>query len=153
MKKMLIAMSLMLLTACSSDDSSSGKASSKSSEPLVITDAYVREMPPGQMMTAAFMQITYNGPIEDFSILGVKSSVADTVEIHDTQIEGGTLRMRPVEALHLPRGETVILQPGSLHIMLMAVKQPLKPGEQIPIVLYFSDGSEYTVQVPVRDSR
>jgi len=43
--------------------------------------------------------------------------------------------MRKLEALTLPAGETVALKPGGNHIMLLDIKEQLKPGEKVPITL------------------
>jgi copper(I)-binding protein len=49
--------------------------------------------------------------------------------------------MRPVPYIRLPKGKTVKLAPGGLHIMLIDLKQPLKAGDKVPLTLKtLSDG-------------
>ena len=52
--------------------------------------------------------------------------------------------------LKVAKGESVTLKPGSYHVMLMGLKQPLKPGEKFPVTLKFKGAPDQTVQVEVR---
>jgi periplasmic copper chaperone A len=47
------------------------------------------------------------------------------------------MRMRSLKALDLPAGQRVELRPGGHHLMLLDLKQQLKPGETVPITLVF----------------
>ena len=60
------------------------------------------------------------------------------------------MKMRPVAGgIELPAGQTVELKPGSLHVMLFDLKQPLKEGDSFPLTLAFEkEGArEVTVRV------
>jgi copper(I)-binding protein len=50
-------------------------------------------------------------------------------------MEGGVMRMRPLERVELPAGKTVKLAPGGMHLMLEELRQPLKAGDRLPLVL------------------
>ena len=113
-----------------------------------IEDAYVRAVPPGQPNSAAFMKVENNGTGEH-ALVGGSSPAAEVVELHTHTMEGGMMRMRQVERIELPSGESVSLQPGGLHVMLIGLKQKLVPEETIPLTLHFEDGSEVTKDVPV----
>ena len=41
------------------------------------------------------------------------------VELHETTVEDGVARMRPLDSLVVPPGETVVLERGGKHLMLM----------------------------------
>jgi copper(I)-binding protein len=47
-------------------------------------------------------------------------------------------------------GQTVRLAPRGMHIMLMGLKQKLKPGDRIDVELTFSKAGHETVRVPVQ---
>ena len=49
--------------------------------------------------------------------------------------EGGVMRMRQLPKVELPAGETVKLAPNGVHLMLVDLKQPLRPGDKLPLVL------------------
>jgi len=58
--------------------------------------------------------------------------------------------MRALPAgLDLPAGKAVALKPGGYHVMLMDLKQQLKPGETVPVTLVFeaADKTRETVEV------
>jgi hypothetical protein len=63
--------------------------------------------------------------------------------------------MRPVATLDLPAGQTVNLNPGRYHIMLLGLKHTLVKGAQVPISLTFADRNRkrFTVETTalVRD--
>ncbi len=97
-----------------------------------VKDPWVRGMVPAQKATGAFMRITSATPAK---LVGASSPAAGVVEIHRSTMEGGVMRMRPVESIELPAGREVELRPGGYHVMLMQVAKPLKEGETVPITL------------------
>jgi copper(I)-binding protein len=44
----------------------------------------------------------------------------------------------------LPRGKTVRLEPGDLHVMFIGLKGQIKPGQKVPMTLFIkaADGKE-----------
>ncbi len=116
-----------------------------------VTGAWARAAVEGQMGTGAFMTLKAREPMK---LLGVASSVADVVEIHEMALQGSVMRMRAVETLDLPAGVAVELKPGGYHVMLMDLKQPLKVGDRITLELRLqtADGRRLTqpLQVEVR---
>jgi copper(I)-binding protein len=87
-------------------------------------------------------------------LVGVKTPVAGHVELHQMAMEGQTMRMRAVESIDLPAGQTVNLASGGYHVMLFDLQRQLKEGEQVPLTLTVVDaaGKRETVAVsaPVR---
>jgi copper(I)-binding protein len=144
---MRLNFSIHLLAICLLAVSSA--VSAQAIDEVVIDNAYVRGVPPGQPNSAAFMQIVNNGSTGHALVSG-GSSAAQVVELHTHTMEGGMMRMRQVEKIDLPVGESVSLQPGGLHVMLIGLKQKLVPGETVDLTLNFEDGSEVTLKVPVR---
>jgi copper(I)-binding protein len=126
-----------------------GIVSAQTIDEVVIDGAYVRGVPPGQPNSAAFMKIVNKGSAGHALVSG-SSPVAEVVELHTHTMEGGMMRMRQVDKIDLPAGETVSLQPGGLHVMLIGLKQKLVPGEEVELRLKFDDSSEVTLKAPVR---
>ncbi|NJL56929.1 copper chaperone PCu(A)C, partial [bacterium] len=63
---------------------------------------------------------------------------------------------RPVDAITIPAGEMVTLEPGGYHIMLMGFDSPLVEGDSLRLTLVFAAGAEVTVeawvsQIPIPD--
>jgi periplasmic copper chaperone A len=119
---------------------------------VTISGAYVRAVPPGQPNSASFMQASNTGNA-GHALVGGSSPAAEVVELHTHTMEGGMMRMRQVDKIDIPAGGDVSLQPGGLHVMLIGLKQNLVPGQDIPLTLKFEDGSEVTVQAPVKKLR
>ncbi|WP_029133245.1 copper chaperone PCu(A)C [Sedimenticola selenatireducens] len=113
-----------------------------------VADAYVRAVPPGQPNSASFMTLT-NASASDIVLKGAESPAAKVVELHTHTMSEGMMRMRQVEKIDLPAGQSVKLQPGGLHVMMIGLQQELVPGEQIDMALVFEDGSKLQLKVPV----
>lgn len=119
---------------------------------VLVADAWVRATVPGQSGTGGFMTLTAREA--GLSLSGFSSSVAETAELHEMALDGDVMRMRPVDGLPLPLGQKVALKPGGHHLMLIGLKQPLKAGSTVPLVLRFQAPNgkllEQKVVVPVR---
>jgi periplasmic copper chaperone A len=112
----------------------------------VVTEAWVRSTVAQQRATGLFAQITHP---KGARLVGVSSPLAGVVEIHEMAMDGDVMRMRQIAALDLPAGQRVALRPGGFHVMLMDLKQQLKPGETVPITLVFegADKKRETLQI------
>jgi hypothetical protein len=77
-----------------------------------VIDPWARATAPGQKVGGVFMEIV--SP-RDARLTGVASPVAGVAEVHSMTMDGGTMRMRAVEALDLPAGRPVKLAPGGYH--------------------------------------
>jgi periplasmic copper chaperone A len=99
--------------------------------------------------SAAYMEMVNEGTTPDL-LIAVSSPIAEHVQLHTNLIEGGVLKMRPLEAVEISPGEPTILQPGGIHIMLMGLKAPLKEGDTFPLKLTFERAGTITVQVIVQ---
>jgi copper(I)-binding protein len=117
-----------------------------------VREPWVRGTMPAQKSTGAFMEIVSD---ENAAAVSASSPVARLVEIHSMSIENGIMRMRRLNQLELPAGKPVKLGPSGAHIMLIDLRQQLKPGDIVPIALKVVDahGKARLVEVnaPVRD--
>jgi copper(I)-binding protein len=118
--------------------------------PVQVEDAWVRQSVKGQSGTGGFMKLTSNVPL---TLVGVKAPVAKSAELHEMSMQGDVMRMRAIDALPLPAGKTVALQPGGHHLMLMGLKQPLTVGNHMLLTLLLRDSKgkviKQTLRVPV----
>ncbi len=65
-------------------------------------------------------------------------------------MEGGVMKMRPVEGgLEIKPGETVTLQPGGYHMMLVDLKHPLEAGQDVKATLKFDKAGTVDVDYPI----
>jgi copper(I)-binding protein len=114
-----------------------------------VHSPWLRAMPPGADMSAAFLRLSNTGktPVR---LVGAESAAAGSVELHGHSHEGGVMRMRAVEGLDLPAGGELRLEPHGLHLMVFELKASPKPGERFPLMLRFADGSRLNVDALVR---
>jgi len=55
--------------------------------------------------------------------------------VHQSIVDGGVMKMRPVASLPIESDKPMTLAPGGYHIMLSGLKQALKQGDSFPITL------------------
>ena len=104
----------------------------------------------GQGATGAgFMAISNRGAAAD-RLLSASSPAARAMELHTMVRDGEVIRMRAVEAIEVPAGQTVTLRPGGLHMMLIGLSRPLREGEAVPVVLRFERAGEVRVELSVQ---
>lgn len=105
---------------------------------LSIAGAWVRPTPPGAPTAAGYLSITNTGHDTD-RLVGASSPEAARVELHATSMDGGVMRMRPVEGgLAIPPGATVSLAPGGMHLMIIAPLRRFAAGEAVEMTLMFA---------------
>lgn len=113
-----------------------------------VHEPYVRLAPPNAPATGAFMVIR-NGGAKDVKVVKADNPVSKVTELHTHLNEGGVMKMRPVPAIDVKAGGEAVLKPGSLHIMMIDLKAPMKEGDVVPITLTFDDGSAKQVEAKV----
>jgi copper(I)-binding protein len=84
-------------------------------------------------------------------LVAAGTDVAQTVELHETRMEGGMHRMQQVPSIEVPAGGKVELRPGGLHVMLIRLTTPLRVGDRFPLILRFERAGRLTVEVEVRE--
>lgn len=118
---------------------------------VTVEDAWVRGTVAQQKATGAFMRLT---AMQNARLVAAESPVAGVVEIHEMTMENQVMRMRAVPGLDLAAGRTVELKPGGYHVMLMDLKQAVRPGDTVALTLVFEDTNRQRfsqqVTAPVR---
>jgi len=153
----LLAIAPLALAACGGDD------------PITIGGQWARTSPAMASMGAAYMDITSS---EGDQLVGVSvpASIAARAEIHEMvpadmamddsmdesmddgemDMDMGAMVMQQIMALDLPAGETVSLEPGGYHVMLIDLAEPLAEGDTFNVTLDFAEADDLTVEVVVR---
>ncbi len=128
-------------------------AAHESSKSLKISDVWARTSPSEASNGAVYLTIKNTGD-EANALVGAKvpSSIATEAQIHETTVDSsGTMQMSEVDQIDLPAGKTVMLKPGSYHIMLMELANPLKKGQTFKVTLQFESGKNKKVKATVKD--
>ena len=97
-----------------------------------VENAWVRATVPGQKSTGAFMTLR---SASDARLVAAQSDAARAAEVHEMKMEGDVMRMREVQSVALPAGQTVELKPGGYHIMLLDLGRQIVEGETVPLTL------------------
>jgi copper(I)-binding protein len=111
-----------------------------------VDEPWVRASVAHQPGTGAFMRIT---SAQGGKLVEARSPVAKVVEIHSMVIVGDVMKMRAIPSLDLPAGETVMLKPGSYHVMLTELRQPVQAGDKVPLTLIVEgrDGKREAIDI------
>lgn len=118
-------------------------------EEVLVKAPYVRAVPPGTPNSGGFMVLQNSGASEHAVVAG-RSDASQHVELHTHRMEGGMMKMRPVEKIDVSAGGETVLKPGGLHVMFIGLNRELKEGEEVTFTLVFEDGSETRITAPVK---
>ncbi len=118
---------------------------------LNVQNVWTRATAPKQPAAGVYMDLSADAPV---SLIGGASPVAERVELHTMAMDKGVMVMRRVNEIPVKPGQPVQLKPGGLHVMLIGLKSPLKPGESVPLTLQVRDAQgrvqELALQAEVR---
>jgi periplasmic copper chaperone A len=118
---------------------------------LVITQAWSRATPNGAKIAGGYLTIENKGSASD-RLVGGSGDIAGKVDVHEMAMNNGVMKMRPLDkGLTIEAGKTVKMAPGGYHLMLINLKGPLKPGDQVPVALEFEKAGKVTVSLAVQD--
>ncbi|HUX91936.1 MAG TPA: copper chaperone PCu(A)C [Gallionellaceae bacterium] len=111
-----------------------------------VSDAWSRATAPGQEVGMVGLVVTSQ---KDARLIAVSSPASSTAEIHTMTMDNGVMKMRQIEALPLSAKKPATLGPGGNHLMLIGLKQALKPGDTVELTLtvQFADNSTEKVNV------
>lgn len=119
------------------------------SEDVVVEGAWSRASIGMNRPGAAYMTIRNTGDTP-VTLIGLVTPLAMMPEIHESKTNAdGVSSMAPADEITISPGESMSLEPGGLHAMLMQLQTPMTEGESYPLTLLFDDGGEVTVEVPI----
>lgn len=136
----------LLIAACAGPEN----VACNGEEGIVASSAWVRAADAGRTMSAAYVELC-NGGAED-RLIAVRFDGAEAAELHQTTIDdNGVARMTPAaRGMALPSKDTLNLEPGGAHIMLIGLQKPLPVGEETAITLEFEKAAPLTLMFEVR---
>ncbi len=126
----------MLVTACTPK------------EGLEVRDAWIRSAPQGGNSALYFVIHNYSA---DDELVGVSTKITTAAEMHESSMVDDVMQMRMVESVPLVSGEDVEFASGGLHVMLVGLKEEVKVGDMVEVVLHFKNSEDIRLQVPVQD--
>lgn len=135
----------MLAAACTRDAAPTAQPSSIASAGAQaclpqVRDGWIRLVPGGDMPMDAGYATIANPCDTPVVVTAATSKAYADVSLHESAMEGGMSRMRPVPELRIPAHGQAMLRPGGLHLMLMAPRARPKAGDRVPMQLQLQDG-------------
>jgi len=143
-----------LMAGCTSEEPSEATdptepAASSLPDTVAVEVPWARPGSEGGM--SALYATLQNGTSDADTLQVVRTSVANTVEIHESyENEDGTRGMRPIGPVPVGAGEQVALEPGGIHVMLIRLTETLQPGDSLAVDFQFAQAGTRSLTVPIR---
>ena len=153
----ILTTALLLLGACRQQEPTA--ADTNAGTPLVapappadeqapairVSDASVA---PGPSSAAIYLTIANDGGSDTLRAITAKG--LGTITLHQSQNDGGVMRMRELPTIAVPAKGEIKLAPMGLHGMIAPLARALKPGDDAMLTLHFERQGEVEVTAPVR---
>ncbi len=114
-----------------------------------FVDGWIKQLPPVIPMRAGYVLIK-NTEARPKTLTTLQSDAFEKVEIHETKMADGVMKMIELNGLIIPATGQVELKPGARHFMLIAPTGSLQIGDKISIQAHFKDGSEQSFDLVVK---
>lgn len=97
---------------------------------------------------AGFVRIINVGPVPD-TLVAVASDIAERGLLHgsDSTVGGGMADLTEIE---VPRGDSVVLRPKGLHVMMEGLRTRPAVGDTVTLRLTFRRAGTVTLPLPVK---
>lgn len=150
------------LSACSASDSG-GNSSTTVAATISVTDVWARSSALDAGNGAVFFTVVNNGTAADALVsASVSTQVALETQLHEVVMmetpgsmasdSSQMMKMQQVASVAIPAEGSVEFKPGSFHVMLIDLTDPLVAGSTFPLTLNFGDAGAVQVMVEVRAS-
>jgi len=119
---------------------------------IVVKNSWVRAAPDGSKTMAAYMLIE-NQSSKIMSSSKIIVNGFEKAEVHMSFIENNIAQMRKLENISINGKESLTLEPGGLHLMLINPEKVPKKNSKVEILIFFenvSDGEVVRIEAEVR---
>lgn len=116
---------------------------------VTIVEPWSRALPPNAPNGAAYFRVENRGGESD-RIVSARTDIAESVEIHTHEMDGGMMKMRRVESVEVPAGGEARFKPHGLHLMLFGLKEPLAGGTSYALTVVLEKAGELDVSVDIK---
>jgi periplasmic copper chaperone A len=154
-KKALVALSALTLVSATLTGCATASGSVDGHDELHFSDGWVRVSEYSDHvdgMTGAFATIE-NHTDHDVTLVGGSAEIANMVEVHEVVMIDKEMKMQAKDGgIVIKAGESVTLEPGGLHVMLMGLKKPILEGDEVTLTLDFEGYDDQTFTWPAKAS-
>lgn len=117
------------------------------SAPLIAKDVVIMKPTPDAQMGAGYLALT-NTTDQAITISKVTSPEFASVEMHQSYLEDGISRMRPLATVTIPPDSMIVFERGAKHLMLMG---PTASASNITLQFYADDALILSVNAPIEE--
>jgi periplasmic copper chaperone A len=114
----------------------------------VVTAVAAKSLTPLATSGAVYMTLMNHGDGAD-RLTGISTPAAAMAMLHRSTETDGVMHMEMLETLELAPQQSIDMKMQGLHIMLTGLKQPLKPGDHIRVLLVFKNAGTVDVDAVV----
>lgn len=151
-KKIFAALAILIsavsITGCSTDEP---KTVTDTRTGIIIEDAWVRASEYSAAaggMTGVFAKITNRGD-KTITLVGGSTDIAKMVQTHEV-VDGMMQEIK--EGIEIHVGQTLVLQPGGKHVMLIDIVKPIVVGDKITFTFKFDKADSQTFTLTAKES-
>ncbi len=143
----LSALAALSLAACGQPAENTAETAAAPGT-VTVADAWCRPTPNGAKVGGCYVTLTAGS---DDRLLSVSTALAESAQVHEMKMENGVMSMGELkDGLPLPAGQKVELKPGSTHVMLMGLRDPLVDGGVASFTLTFEKAPAIGVHAAVK---
>ena len=113
-----------------------------------VKDAWVRLPAARNRPGGAYFRMEAGS--EGTRLVGVSSPAARWIELHETNMSGGTAKMKRRRDVEFPSRGELVFEPGGRHAMLFGLSPKLKAGDRVPLTFSFNVAPPVTAEAVVR---
>ena len=120
---------------------------------IVVKNAWVRAAPAGSQIMAAYMHIDNQGS-QTMSSSKIIANGFEKTEIHTSYVVDEISKMKKLNNLSIKESESLVMEPGGLHLMLINPDGVPKRNSNVEILMFFENASTSKVlriEAEVRD--
>ena len=121
-----------------------------SGKSIEISNAWIRQVPPGSDITALYFEIKNNSGTEDW-VVSIETPISDKTEIHNTVVDdNGSAKMVKLKEVKVPSKGIFKFTPGGVHTMLIGLSKEIKAGDQYQININFRNYGDINFTAKVK---
>lgn len=105
--------------------------------------------PSSAKVLAGYMTL-HNRTTQPIILTGASSAAFERIELHRSVRQGSMVRMEQLGRIEIPAQGALEFKPGGYHLMLIGPRQPMSPGQAVPVVLQFDNGKTISSQLMVQ---
>ena len=118
---------------------------------LVASDAWIAEPPPVSQVAAAYTMLENRGT-QTTRIDHIDSPCCEHIAMHSIETVADSVRMRHLDSLDIAPHTSVVLEPGSMHLMLRTTGH-LAAGNSVELTFFCADDTSMSVEFDILDKR